>query len=167
MLFLRILQLQLGAPLWMGTISVAWGAMATCLALMRGPRSFYALRFLLGVAEAGAFPGMFYVSKLFYTVPEIAVNNSYYGAFAAIAQVIGAVIEGRSSGSLRVNAVQLGSKQCIRVFRLCENYKGQDWSVWPSRPLLRTCLAVVGTGNHTYARKHLDHTSLLHTGLYC
>ena len=47
-----------GARRWLGRIMVSWGVMCVLMALTRGPLSFYALRFLLGVAEAGFFPGM-------------------------------------------------------------------------------------------------------------
>jgi MFS family permease len=48
---------RLSAPVWLGTIIAAWGVVAACCALISSPASFYALRVLLGVAEAGAFPG--------------------------------------------------------------------------------------------------------------
>ena len=37
---------------------VSWGLVAMAMALVSGPASFYAMRFLLGVAEADFFPGM-------------------------------------------------------------------------------------------------------------
>ena len=39
----------------------AWAVVAMCTASMSSPASFYVLRLLLGVTEAGAFPGMWYV----------------------------------------------------------------------------------------------------------
>jgi MFS family permease len=47
-----------GAPRWLSIIICAWGVSATCFAFMRTPTQFYLLRFILGAAEAGAFPGM-------------------------------------------------------------------------------------------------------------
>jgi ACS family tartrate transporter-like MFS transporter len=49
---------RVGARRWIFCILMAWGAAATACALIRGPYSFYVLRFLLGVAEAGFFPGI-------------------------------------------------------------------------------------------------------------
>ena len=48
------------ANLYLASIIFLWGLCACAFALMRTPREFYALRLLLGVFEAGAFPGMWY-----------------------------------------------------------------------------------------------------------
>lgn len=50
----------------LGTIVTVWGAVAACFAGISTPGQFYLLRFLLGAAEAGSFPGMWYVC--FYRV---------------------------------------------------------------------------------------------------
>ncbi len=49
---------RFGARRWIARIMVTWGIVAGCMALMKGIWSFYALRALLGVAEAGFFPGV-------------------------------------------------------------------------------------------------------------
>ena len=49
---------RFGARRWIGRIMVSWGAAAVACALIRGPVSFFVLRFLLGAAEAGFFPGV-------------------------------------------------------------------------------------------------------------
>jgi MFS transporter, ACS family, tartrate transporter len=55
-----------GARVWIARIMITWGLIATAMIFVRGPFSFYVLRFLLGVAEAGFFPGLiFYVSEWF------------------------------------------------------------------------------------------------------
>src|SRR4051794_17462709 len=46
------------ARLWIAGIVIAWGSLSAAMMFIRGERSFYVLRFLLGVAEAGFFPGM-------------------------------------------------------------------------------------------------------------
>ena len=48
---------RFGARIWIARIMISWGIVATAMALIVGEMSFYALRFLLGVAEAGFFPG--------------------------------------------------------------------------------------------------------------
>lgn len=55
-----------GGPLWMSFICFAWGVVAAAFAGIKNQATFLALRFLLGIFEAGAFPGMvFYVSTLY------------------------------------------------------------------------------------------------------
>ena len=52
------LVLEVGASRWIARIMITWGLISAAMALVSGQLSFYALRFLLGVAEAGFFPGM-------------------------------------------------------------------------------------------------------------
>src|SRR5439155_6328423 len=47
-----------GARIWIARIMITWGIAAAVMAFVVGPASFLTLRFLLGVAEAGFFPGM-------------------------------------------------------------------------------------------------------------
>jgi ACS family tartrate transporter-like MFS transporter len=55
-----------GARLWIARIMITWGLIAAGMMFVRGPLSFYLLRFLLGIAEAGFFPGIiFYLSEWF------------------------------------------------------------------------------------------------------
>jgi len=49
---------KIGARIWIARIMVTWGFLAAGMALVTGPYSFYAMRLLLGVAEAGFFPGV-------------------------------------------------------------------------------------------------------------
>jgi ACS family tartrate transporter-like MFS transporter len=51
---------RLGARVWFARIMITWGVLATAMMFVRGPTSFYVLRFLLGVAEAGFSPGIVY-----------------------------------------------------------------------------------------------------------
>ena len=49
---------RFGARSWMARIMITWGLISACTMFVQGPLSFYAVRFLLGIAEAGFFPGM-------------------------------------------------------------------------------------------------------------
>ena len=49
-----------GARVWIARIMITWGVISTATIVVNGPSSFYFLRFLLGVAEAGFFPGVAY-----------------------------------------------------------------------------------------------------------
>src|SRR3954453_16287489 len=49
---------KVGARIWIARIMITWGLISACMAFVVGPYSFYALRFLLGAAEAGFFPGV-------------------------------------------------------------------------------------------------------------
>jgi len=57
---------KVGARLWIARIMISWGLVSACTALITGPNSFYAMRILLGAAEAGFFPGViFYLTQWF------------------------------------------------------------------------------------------------------
>ena len=58
---------------------VTWGLISMAMAFVTGPTSFYVLRFLLGVAEAGFFPGM--VLYLTYWFPEQRARGRSSGLF--------------------------------------------------------------------------------------
>ncbi len=49
---------KVGARVWIARIMITWGVISSAMFLVGGETSFYILRFLLGVAEAGFFPGM-------------------------------------------------------------------------------------------------------------
>ncbi|MFD5988650.1 MFS transporter [Streptomyces cyaneofuscatus] len=59
---------KVGARKWMTRIAVTWGVLASAMAFIDSPAGFYAVRFLLGVAEAGFFPGL--VLYLTYWFPR-------------------------------------------------------------------------------------------------
>ena len=58
---------KVGGRRWLARIMLTWAVVAGAMALVKGPTGFYILRFLLGVAEAGFFPGVIYY--LTYWVP--------------------------------------------------------------------------------------------------
>ena len=52
--------MRVGAPRWLARIMITWGLIAMATVLIRTPWQFYAMRFALGAAEAGFFPGVIY-----------------------------------------------------------------------------------------------------------
>jgi len=62
----NILLERFGARRWISLIAIAWGIVASCMMFVHDERSFHVTRFLLGVAEAGFFPGiMLYLTYWF------------------------------------------------------------------------------------------------------
>ena len=49
---------RFGARIWLARIMITWGLLSAATALVSGPNSFYAVRFLLGIAQAGFNPGV-------------------------------------------------------------------------------------------------------------
>jgi ACS family tartrate transporter-like MFS transporter len=57
---------RVGARPWIARIMIVWGIISACMMFVRGQGGFFALRFLLGAAEAGFFPGiLFYLTRWF------------------------------------------------------------------------------------------------------
>jgi ACS family tartrate transporter-like MFS transporter len=83
---------RVGARLWIARIMIVWGFVSMAMMLVQGARSFYALRILLGLAEAGFFPGM--VLYLTYWVPrrERARAGALFMTAAPVTMVIGAPV---------------------------------------------------------------------------
>ena len=57
---------RFGARIWIARIMITWGLVAAATAFVVGPYSFYVIRFLLGVAEAGFFPGVIFFLTLWF-----------------------------------------------------------------------------------------------------
>ena len=64
----NILLHKVGARIWIARILVTWGLVSSATAFIQGPTSFYVVRILLGVAEAGFYPGM--ILYLTYWLPR-------------------------------------------------------------------------------------------------
>ncbi|CRL45611.1 Putative tartrate transporter [Sodalis glossinidius str. 'morsitans'] len=62
----NVMMVKVGARRWLSLVMVAWGVVSSGMALVQGPWSFYILRFLLGIAEAGFFPGVIYFFTLWF-----------------------------------------------------------------------------------------------------
>lgn len=90
----NLLLQRFGGRIWLSRIMVSWGLVSAAMFLARGEKSFYLLRFLLGIAEAGFFPGVvFYLTKFY---PEAfrarAMGLFYVGA--PLSFILGGPISG-------------------------------------------------------------------------
>jgi ACS family tartrate transporter-like MFS transporter len=94
----NVLLERFGARLWIARIMISWGIISMAMAFVRGQASFFALRFLLGVAEAGFYPGV--VLYLTYWFPSEARGKvmGWFTLANPISTVIGAPISGAILG---------------------------------------------------------------------
>ena len=90
----NLILVRFGARRWIGTIVVAWGLVAGAMAFVRTPEEFYVLRFLLGFAEAGFFPGMIMYLTLWFPASERARSVSRFMTAIPIAGIIGGPLAG-------------------------------------------------------------------------
>jgi ACS family tartrate transporter-like MFS transporter len=87
---------RVGARLWIARIMAVWGAVAAAMALVRTPGAFYALRFVLGAAEAGFFPGVI----LYLTAWFPAAHRARAFGLFLTATAVGGFVGGPVSGAL-------------------------------------------------------------------
>ncbi|HTD04578.1 MFS transporter, partial [Undibacterium sp.] len=85
---------RVGARLWIARVMVTWGIVSAAAAFVVVPNSFYALRFLLGVAEAGFFPGIILYLSLWFPTKQRAVAAAWFMAAAPISTAIGSPLSG-------------------------------------------------------------------------
>ncbi|MEM5438709.1 MFS transporter [Paraburkholderia diazotrophica] len=85
---------RVGARIWIARVMVTWGIVSAASAFVAGPTSFYVLRFALGVAEAGFFPGIILYLSLWFPAKQRAVAAAWFMAAAPISTAIGSPLSG-------------------------------------------------------------------------
>jgi D-galactonate transporter len=85
---------RVGARIWIARIMILWGLLSAGTMFTRGEGSFYAMRFLLGVAEAGFFPGIILYLTYWYPRAHRARMVALFMAAITLAGVIGGPVSG-------------------------------------------------------------------------
>lgn len=85
---------RVGARLWIARIMITWGAVSSAMMFVRGEVSFYTLRFLLGAAEAGFFPGMILYLTYWFPATERARATAYFMTATALSGLVGGPVSG-------------------------------------------------------------------------
>ena len=83
---------KVGARLWIARVMLTWGLIAGGMAFVHSSTSFYTMRFLLGVAEAGFFPGIILYLSYWFPARNRAGVIALFMAAAPIATAIGSPI---------------------------------------------------------------------------
>ncbi len=85
---------NVGARFWIGRVMITWGLVSVAMAFTRGPISFYVLRFLLGLAEAGFFPGIILYLSYWFPANHRSAVTAMFMAAAPVAGFIGSPVSG-------------------------------------------------------------------------
>ena len=85
---------RVGARVWFARIMFTWGLVTLALGFTQNAAMFYVLRFLLGVTEAGFFPGVLYVLTLWYPQAHRARMVGLFMIASALANAVGAAVGG-------------------------------------------------------------------------
>ena len=130
----NVILTRVGARAWIARIMITWGIAAIAMMFVRGEKSFYTIRFLLGAAEAGFFPGVILYLGWWFPDRERARAIALFMTATAIA----GIVVGPISGALLAMHGALGIKGWQWLFAmegLPATILGLAVIVWlPDRP---------------------------------
>ncbi|MFM0139210.1 MFS transporter [Caballeronia grimmiae] len=93
---------KVGARMWIARVMVTWGIISAAMAFVKGPTSFYIVRFLLGAAEAGFFPGIILYLSYWFPARHRASVVAFFMAAAPLSTALGSPL---SAALLEMNGV--------------------------------------------------------------
>jgi MFS transporter, ACS family, tartrate transporter len=89
---------KFGVRRWISALMITWGVVSCLMILIRGPVSFYTMRFLLGAAEAGFFPGIILYMKHWFPARARARAVAWFMTANPLAGIVGSPISGALLG---------------------------------------------------------------------
>ena len=89
---------KFGVRRWISALMITWGVVSCLMIFIRGPISFYAMRFLLGAAEAGFFPGIILYMKHWFPSRARARAVAWFMTANPLAGIVGSPISGALLG---------------------------------------------------------------------
>jgi ACS family tartrate transporter-like MFS transporter len=87
---------RFGARRWIASIMIIWGLITVAICLVRDQSQFFILRFFLGVAEAGFFPGMIYYLTFWFPPKYYAIAVARFMVAIPLAGIIGSAVSARA-----------------------------------------------------------------------
>jgi ACS family tartrate transporter-like MFS transporter len=93
---------KVGARVWITRVMLTWGIISGAMAFVQGPTSFYVIRFLLGAAEAGFFPGIILYLSYWFPARHRAGVTAFFMAAAPISTALGSPL---SAALLEMNGI--------------------------------------------------------------
>lgn len=152
---------------WISRIMISWGIVACLTAFMKTPPQFYTLRFLLGLAEAGFFPGILVYLTHWFLPEDRAKTNAIFAAGIPLANMLGSPLSG---GLMRISWLGLSGWQwlllleglpaivlgVVTLFYLTDRPRDAKWlpaedREWLESELARARATVAATGRHSLA----------------
>lgn len=85
---------RLGARLWIARIMITWGLVSAAMMFVHSAATFYAMRFVLGVAEAGFFPGIIFYLTRWFPAHVRAHTIAQFMTAVLVAGIVGGPISG-------------------------------------------------------------------------
>jgi len=86
---------KIGARIWIARIMVVWGIVSSCMMFIRTPAGFYWMRFLLGAAEAGFFPGVILYLTYWFPARDRARTVALFSTAATLSGFVNSPVSGK------------------------------------------------------------------------
>ncbi|MGG1396795.1 MFS transporter [Bacillus salipaludis] len=86
----NVMMQRFGARIWIARILISWGILAVITGFVQSATHLYILRFLLGIAEAGFFPGIIMYLTVWFRAKEQATTVALFTAAIPVSYIIGA-----------------------------------------------------------------------------
>ncbi len=90
----NVILARVGARLWIARIMITWGLVSSATMFVRGAGGFYTMRFLLGAAEAGFFPGIIFYLTRWFPERERARTLAAFMTAVLVAGIVGGPLSG-------------------------------------------------------------------------
>jgi MFS family permease len=90
----NVLLKKFGARMWIARIMISWGIISSLTIFVTNEWTFYSLRFILGIAEAGFFPGIIFYLTLWYPSHLRSSRTAWFVSAIAVSGVIGNPVSG-------------------------------------------------------------------------
>jgi MFS transporter, ACS family, tartrate transporter len=94
----NLIMQRVGARIWIARIMVVWGVVSGAMVFVGSASGFYAMRFLLGVAEAGFFPGVLLYLTAWFPARERAKTVAMFAVGGLVAGIVGSPLSGAILG---------------------------------------------------------------------
>ncbi|WP_297908611.1 MFS transporter [Thiomonas sp.] len=85
---------RVGARVWIARIMISWGVISALTLFIQTPTMFYAARFLLGLAEAGFFPGIILYLTYWYPAQRRSQMTAWFMSAVALSGLVGGPVSG-------------------------------------------------------------------------
>jgi MFS transporter, ACS family, tartrate transporter len=163
----NVILARVGTRLWIARIMISWGLVSSAMMFVRSAAAFYTLRFLLGLAEAGFFPGLIFYLTRWFPARERARTIAAFMTATLVAGVVGGPISGallsiHGAGGLQgwqwlfllegLPAIALGA---VVMVVLTEHPRDAAWLGDAERAALVGCLRdeepIAAAGDSTWA----------------
>ncbi|WP_218170710.1 MFS transporter [Pseudomonas gingeri] len=159
---------RLGARAWIARIMLTWGLVSAAAMFIQTPTAFYIQRFLLGVAEAGFFPGVILYLTYWFAAQRRGRMTTLFMTASALAGVISGPVSGWIMSAMDATHGLAGWRWMFLIeglpsmlvaglvyWLLPSTPQQADWLDNREKALLRADLATPGQQQHTHRLKDL------------